>query len=246
MTTKWLLSATTALALLATPALAADDSAKGTNNAEQAIDKALNDRNAADASEGATATNRAAESGEAAGEARGDRPKSDRAMAQRRLRQALKQAGFTDVRILGATYRIRARDEDGNTVFMRINPGAMDRHGMKHGMSKHDMDRGGTERSMDRSMADDGDDMASDDMNHGGMHHGGMGRDGMNGAETTGAGDRGKAYGAGPMEPRGEGGGYGNSDGRTGAGDAFAYDRAYDQGFRDGYARGFDRAHGWR
>lgn len=240
MTTKWLLSATTALALLATPALAADDSAKGTNNAEQAIDKALNDRNAADASEGATATNRAAESGEAAGEARGDRPKSDRAMAQRRLRQALKQAGFTDVRILGATYRIRARDEDGNTVFMRINPGAMDRHGMKHGMSKHDMSR----HDMDRGVAGDSD-MASDDVDQAGMAEGEMNRGAM-GGETTGAGEGGQAYGAGPMEPHGSGGGYGNRDRQPGGGDAFAYDRAYDQGFRDGYNRGFDRAHGWR
>lgn len=257
MTTKWLLGATTALALMATPALAANDAApsgdaaKGTNNAQQAIDKALNDRDAADPSSDAAA-DKTADSG---------RPKGERAMAQRRLRQALKEAGFTDVRILGATYRIRARDEDGNTIFLRINPRAMDRHAM----NKDDMSRHGMNRDMNRGMAGDDDHMASDDMNRGGMddeggdragmdeggmrqggmmdggmHHGGMG------GETTGAGEGGKAYGAGPMEPRGAGGGFGNRDHRRGGGDAFAYDRAYDQGFRDGYNRAFNRAHGWR
>lgn len=243
MTTKWLLSATTALALLATPALAADDSATGTNKAEQAIDKALNDRNAADPSSEAATTNKAAESGEAADDARGDRPKSDRAMVQRRLRQALKEAGFTDVRILGATYRIRARDEDGNTVFLRINPRAMERHGM----NKDDMSRHGMDRDMDRDRDADGDmagddrdqaGMAEDGMDHAGMHQGGMNHGAM-GGETTGEG--GKAYGAGPMERGGHSGG-----GRWGGDYSSADHRAYDRGFRDGYARGFDRAHGWR
>ncbi|MCW5691191.1 MAG: hypothetical protein KIT48_02380 [Pseudolabrys sp.] len=246
MTTKWLLGATTALALMATPALAANDAApsgdaaKGTNNAQQAIDKALNDRDAADPSSDAAA-DKTADSG---------RPKGERAMAQRRLRQALKEAGFTDVRILGATYRIRARDEDGNTIFLRINPRAMDRHAM----NKDDMSRHGMNRDMNRGMAGD-DDMASDDvasddvdqarMAERGLKDGGMNRDAM-GGETTGAGEGGQAYGAGPMEPRGAGGGFGNRDHRRGGGDAFAYDRAYDQGFRDGYNRGFDRSHGWR
>lgn len=278
MTKRWLLCATTAAMLIATPALAANDAAqggdgaqssntdKGTNGAQQAIDNALKDRNAPDAAAGATTeqgTDKAAEGDGSAVDARADRPKGQRAMAQRRLRQALKEAGFTDVRILGATYRIRARDEDGNTVFLRINPRAMDRHAMnKRDMSQHDMDRGGMgqqgtdEQGADeqdmhgRGMADDGDDMGSDDTNRGAMDHadmnGGMDQRGMNhgamAGETTGEG--GKARGAGPME-RGGAGGYGGRN-RPGDREAFAYERAYDQGFRDGYNRAFGRAHGWR
>ncbi|MBS0245711.1 MAG: hypothetical protein JSR61_03755 [Proteobacteria bacterium] len=225
MTKRWLLGATTAVALIATPALAANDSAqssepaKAANNAQQAIDEALKDRDTPGAVSG-SASDETADGDHSAGATRGD----DRAMAQRRLRRALKEAGFTDIRILGATYRIRARDDNGNTVFLRISPGMMDRHGM----SKHDMDRGATDDN-DRA----GDDTASIDLNRGAAIRG----------ETTGAGDGGKAYGAGPMAPRGESAGYGD---RQAGGDPSAFDRIYDQGFRDGYNRGFDRAQGWR
>jgi len=48
-------------------------------------------------------------------------------MGQERLRQQLSQAGFQDVRVLDAAYLVQARTQDGNTVFMMINPpdGAM-------------------------------------------------------------------------------------------------------------------------
>lgn len=43
-------------------------------------------------------------------------------MGQERLRQQLSQAGFQDVRVLDAAYLVQARTQDGNTVFMMINP----------------------------------------------------------------------------------------------------------------------------
>ncbi|MBS0533708.1 MAG: hypothetical protein JSR72_06590 [Proteobacteria bacterium] len=275
MNKKWLLCATTAALLVATPVLAANDAtpgndaaqrggsvqhkdaAKGEKGAEKAIDKALKDRDASgQASDGASA--KSADGDRSVNESRDGGPKSERAMAQRRLRQALKEAGFTDVRILGATYRIKARDEDGNTIFLRINPRSMNRHAM----NKQDMHRQGM--SGDDDMNDD--DMAYDNtgrpdgregMGRGGMHRGVMAEEGMdragvdrdtrqrgtdgetlNDSET--AGEAGKAAGAGPMD-RGDGG-YGQRWG----GRPSAYDRAYDQGFRDGYNRAFARAHGWR
>jgi len=244
MTKRWLLCATTAAVLIATPALAANDAAqdggpakggavqnggaaKSGSGAQQAIDKALKDRNTPDAAAGGT-PDRSADS---------ERPGSERVLAEQRLRRALTQAGFTDVQVLGATYRIRARDEDGNTVVLRVNPRAMDRHAMNKedrvgdenarddrdqpGMADEDMDRGGIDRG---------------GIDHAGMDGGGMNREAMRG-ETSGEG--GKAYGAGPMASRGEGGRW------AGNGQA-AFDRAYDQGFRDGYSRAFNRAQGWR
>lgn len=232
MTKRWLLCATTAAVLIATPALAANDAAQGSgaakssSGAQQAIDKALNDRNMPDAAAG----------GAPSGAADSDRPKSERAMAEQRLRRALKQAGFTDVQVLGATYRIRARDEDGNTVVMRVNPRAMDRHASKEDTSKEGMAGDGNARD---DMGQAG--MADDDMDRGGMDHAGMEQGGMNREAMRGetSGEGGEAYGAGPMTPRGEGG-------RWAGHRASAFDRAYDQGFRDGFSRGFDRAHGWR
>lgn len=232
MTKRWLLCVTTAAVLIASPALAANDSAqsgdaansgaaaqsggaaKSSSGAQQAIDKALDNRDTPEAASGAASD-----------------ASADKATAQRRLRQALKEAGFTDVQILGATYRIRAKDEDGNTVVLSVNPRAMDRHASKE-------DRAGDDNARDdRDQAG----IADEDMDRGGMDHAGMDGGGMNREAMRGetSGEGGKAYGAGPMTQRGEGSrwaGHGQS----------AFDRAYDQGFRDGFSRGFDRARGWR
>ncbi|HZD90171.1 MAG TPA: hypothetical protein VE224_08740 [Pseudolabrys sp.] len=45
-----------------------------------------------------------------------------RAMTQRKVRQALQQAGFKNIRVLGASYLIQAKDNNGNTVYMAISP----------------------------------------------------------------------------------------------------------------------------
>ena len=236
MSKRWLLGATTAAMLIATPALAANDAAPGGDTAQ--IGSAAQEDNAARGANGADKALPEREAPEAA-----SAETTEKAPAQRRLRQALKEAGFTDVQILGATYRIRAKDEDGNTFVLRVNPRGMDRHGKgdmhKYGMSNHGMSN--------RGMANDGDDMASDDMewddmDRVGMDRGGMHRDAMSG-ET--AGEGGRAYGAGPAELRGERTGR-DGRGRRAGGDLSAFGRAYDQGFRDGYSRGFNRAQGWR
>jgi hypothetical protein len=44
------------------------------------------------------------------------------AMSQQQLRRQLEQAGFRDIQILDAAYLVQARTQDGNTVFMTINP----------------------------------------------------------------------------------------------------------------------------
>jgi hypothetical protein len=44
------------------------------------------------------------------------------AMSQQRLRQQLTQAGFQDVRIVDAAYLVEAKTQDGNTVYLMINP----------------------------------------------------------------------------------------------------------------------------
>ena len=43
-------------------------------------------------------------------------------MGQQQLRRQLEQAGFRDVQVLDAAYLVQARTQDGNTVFMMINP----------------------------------------------------------------------------------------------------------------------------
>ena len=43
-------------------------------------------------------------------------------MSQQKLRTALKDAGFTNIRVLDAQYLIQAKDDSGNAVFMAINP----------------------------------------------------------------------------------------------------------------------------
>jgi hypothetical protein len=46
------------------------------------------------------------------------------AMSQQRLRQQLTRAGFQDVRVVDAAYLVEAKTEDGNTVYLMINPPA--------------------------------------------------------------------------------------------------------------------------
>lgn len=49
-------------------------------------------------------------------------PGQPRAMTQDRLRQTLESAGFQQIQILDAAYLVQAQTEDGDTVFMVINP----------------------------------------------------------------------------------------------------------------------------
>ena len=44
------------------------------------------------------------------------------AMSQSKLSQALKQAGFTDVQVVDASYMVHAKTSDGEPVVMVINP----------------------------------------------------------------------------------------------------------------------------
>lgn len=56
------------------------------------------------------------------GQARSQGQSQSQAMGQQQLRRQLEQAGFRDVQILDAAYLVQARTQDGNTVFMMINP----------------------------------------------------------------------------------------------------------------------------
>ncbi|MBP2295054.1 hypothetical protein [Azospirillum rugosum] len=44
------------------------------------------------------------------------------AMSQDKLRKQLEQAGFKNVQVLDAAYLVQAQTQDGNQVFMTINP----------------------------------------------------------------------------------------------------------------------------
>lgn len=44
------------------------------------------------------------------------------AMTQDKLKQSLEKAGFTNVRVVDATYMVHAQTSDGNNVVMYINP----------------------------------------------------------------------------------------------------------------------------
>jgi hypothetical protein len=56
-------------------------------------------------------------------------------VGQQQLRRQLEQAGFREVQVLDASYLVRARTQDGNSVFMIINPpdGRMQGAGMGAG-----------------------------------------------------------------------------------------------------------------
>ena len=238
MTNTWLLCATTAVALIATPALAASDSHQGSgspqvsepaqsqnqaqpSSAPDAIGKALRDRN-----QPASPSNESMDNDSDRAASAGEDGQGDQAlrMAQRRLRAALKEAGFTDVRIVDTTYMVKARDENGRTVMMSVNPSSMNRGGMGRGAMNHDA-------------------MDHDAMNRGAMNHV-MNRDAMNGDDMAGVAESGGGYGPGAAdETRGEGGADARArgHGQWGGGHR-AFERAYERGFRDGYSRGFDSA----
>lgn len=44
------------------------------------------------------------------------------AMTQDKLKQSLEKAGFTNVRVVDATYMVHARSSDGDNVIMYIDP----------------------------------------------------------------------------------------------------------------------------
>ncbi|WP_029006921.1 hypothetical protein [Azospirillum halopraeferens] len=44
------------------------------------------------------------------------------AMTQDRLRQTMEQAGFQDIEVIDAAYLVQARTQDGDTVYMVVNP----------------------------------------------------------------------------------------------------------------------------
>lgn len=47
------------------------------------------------------------------------------AMSQDALRKQLQQAGFKNIQVIDAAYLVQAQTQDGNTVFMTINPPPM-------------------------------------------------------------------------------------------------------------------------
>lgn len=47
------------------------------------------------------------------------------AMTQAKLREALQQAGFSEIRILDAAYLVHAKTQDGDVVVLTINPPSM-------------------------------------------------------------------------------------------------------------------------
>ncbi len=53
-----------------------------------------------------------------------------KAMSQDRARQIMKDAGFTNVQILDATYLVQASTKDGDQILMVLNPPAMSRSGV--------------------------------------------------------------------------------------------------------------------
>ena len=139
MTKKWLLSSATALALITTPALAQKDSAssgspKSQQETNNAVDKALSERNAASGNQASQSGNQASPGNNAgqsaSNQSAGTPHRNVRAMTQQRMRTALEEAGFTQIRVLDAKYLIQAKDDSGNTVFMSINPPSTDRAAM--------------------------------------------------------------------------------------------------------------------
>ncbi|KQZ00146.1 hypothetical protein ASD45_04230 [Pseudolabrys sp. Root1462] len=213
MTNKWLLCATTAVVLIATPALAASELQQGSgssqvsepsqaqrDNSQDAIGKALRDRRPPASPSDQSMDDGAARDGDRSASAGQDEQSSHGArMAQRRLRAALREAGFTDVRIVDATYLIKAKDENGNPVMMSINPSAMSHHARS--------------RAETNGVAESG---------------GGYGTEAVDEARG-GDGDYAQARSRGG---HGQWGGSGQN----------AFERAYERGFRAGYSRGFDSA----
>jgi hypothetical protein len=60
--------------------------------------------------------------GQSRGQSQGQSQSQSQAMSQQQLRRQLEQAGFREVQILDAAYLVQARTQEGNTVFMMINP----------------------------------------------------------------------------------------------------------------------------
>lgn len=52
-----------------------------------------------------------------------------KAMSQDKVRQVMKDAGFTNVKILDATYLVQVSTKDGDQMLVVLNPPAMDRTG---------------------------------------------------------------------------------------------------------------------
>lgn len=52
-----------------------------------------------------------------------------KAMTQDKVRQVMRDAGFTDVKILDASYLVQASTKDGDQILVVLNPPMMDRSG---------------------------------------------------------------------------------------------------------------------
>ncbi len=137
MNMKWLLTAVTATAIVATPALAADDViSKAMKESRTGQNAAQNSTDTSDSRSDGPRANRSSERSFERGDqsaqnerGSGHASRSARAMTQQKLRSSLKEAGFTQIRLLDAQYLIQARDDDGNTVFMAINPPSVENRG---------------------------------------------------------------------------------------------------------------------
>ncbi len=90
-----------------------------------------------------------------------------RGMTQHKLRSALKKAGFTHIRVLDAKYLVQAKDNEGNTVFMAINPPSMSRNGETTGFNGNAGadERSGASRDDETDYTDN-----ADDNRYGGAH----------------------------------------------------------------------------
>jgi hypothetical protein len=59
------------------------------------------------------------------------------------MRDALKNAGFTNIRVLDAKYLVPAKDHDGNTVFMAVNPPSLNKPGAETSGAASNMESNG-------------------------------------------------------------------------------------------------------
>ncbi|NYZ11435.1 hypothetical protein HL658_02650 [Azospirillum sp. RWY-5-1] len=70
-----------------------------------------------------------AQSGQSGGSQSGNKQATSQnhaaAMSQDTLRKQLQQAGFKNIQVIDAAYLVQAQTQDGNTVFMTINPPSM-------------------------------------------------------------------------------------------------------------------------
>lgn len=70
-----------------------------------------------------------AQSGQQSGSQQGGKQATSQtqasAMSQDTLRKQLQQAGFKNIQVIDAAYLVQAQTQDGNTVFMTINPPTM-------------------------------------------------------------------------------------------------------------------------